>query len=240
MTPSPAIFRSPRGLDAYIERVLLDPRRGTVGLWPLQDNANEIARRYDGTAAGGVSFSQSGPLVNGEVGRATALNGSTGKCAIVGSGITALDNAYLTMTAWVLPVALTGSFPRLIDRTYNGQFALYLNAANNGIGVALVGNGSSVDRNAVAQNVITLNQWQMITAVYDGSTTKAYRNGVLVGFANDALGTLKPYAGNLTLGSRTDGEGRYFAGSLALVQVCNVAWTADQVAEAYLAAMNGV
>lgn len=78
-------------------------------------------------------------------------------------------------------------------------------------------------------STISANTWYEVTVTWDGSTAKAYLNGVFA--TNLAVGTAAVQASNFTIGATGGGLNTYFDGKVSLALVYNRALTASEVTE---------
>ena len=78
-------------------------------------------------------------------------------------------------------------------------------------------------------STISANTWYEVTVTWDGSTAKAYLNGVFA--TNLAVGTAAVQASNFTIGATNGGLNTYFDGKVSLALVYNRALTASEVTE---------
>ena len=115
---------------------------------------------------------------------ALALNGGW---TYLPSGIY-FNTIQFTITAWINPQNI-GTWSRLIDFG-NGQTAdnvlLALDAGNNKKPALGVFNGAVTISQPISSQTISLNQWQFLSATYDGSTIKIYINGAQTASASFA------------------------------------------------------
>lgn len=145
----------------------------------------------------------------------------------------------LTISAWVYPTALAGTDRNIImkgqwtdsDMSYrlmyqtdwgsgtgypNGYWKFHLKTSS-GEYTASGPNGVSADR---------INQWHLITGVYNGSTAKLYDNGALIA-STSAAGTVNTNSYDTTVGYSA------FYGQIAGVKMYNRALSATEVLDLY-------
>ena len=122
---------------------------------------------------------------------ALALNGGW---TYVPSGVF-FNTIQFTITAWIYPQNI-GFWSRLIDFG-NGQTTdnvlLAFDAGNNTKPSFGVYSGGVIISQVISSQTISLNQWQFLSATYDGSTIKIYINGALTAsaiFAYTPLSTM--------------------------------------------------
>ncbi|NQU23630.1 MAG: LamG domain-containing protein [Candidatus Nealsonbacteria bacterium] len=112
---------------------------------------------------------------------------------------------------------LDSSYPRIIDRVYNGQFAFYLRAL--GVGMAANCSGGTID--TFVGPPLAANTWHSIVWTYDGTTIKIYVNGVLHGTQAQSKGLLAASSAATRIGNRVDGTNRGWDGLIAAVALWN-------------------
>ncbi len=182
-----------QNLPSYI------PTNGIGGYWGFNSNANdESSNANNGTIINGASLcdGRSGVLNN-----AFDFDGINGQINVNhSSSISPLN--YLTVSAWIFPrvyednkyCVSKGSHINLDYRSYsiigpqsNGKWMFTLNAG---------GSETQLESNSNA----TLNQWSLITVVYDGNQMYLYINGTL---DNQTIktGTINQTTEGLTFGS---------------------------------------
>jgi prepilin-type N-terminal cleavage/methylation domain-containing protein len=127
-----------------------------------------------------------------------------------GSAVQSVGQPDITIMAWIYPKLLSGTQGIVVK---NGPFYLALDGTNKRIYFALYNGAYTYTYSAV--NSITDNNWQQITATYNGSETKIFINGQQSG----ATGIT--FTGNLSIVNNTMGVGydaccgrRYFFNGL--------------------------
>jgi hypothetical protein len=115
-----------------------------------------------------------------------------------------LDGGYISCSAWIKVDDYDSSFPRIIDRVYNGQFSFYVNTTGPNLAVALNTVGTDVDEN-IGGCVISTDVWQHVGFSYDGETIRGYINGVLCGTNPTPSGVLANSTSDIRIGQRVDG-----------------------------------
>ena len=130
-----------------------------------------------------------------------------------------LDGKFLSVFAILRWIAGPNSFPRIVDRQYNGQFAAYLNETGGAMAFA---NGAA-GFDAVVSGVVPRNEWLRLAWAWDGSFIRAYFNGNSWGspIACSATG-LAASTQPIRIGQRVDaGSSRAFNGDIACVGLWN-------------------
>ncbi|MFC1678479.1 LamG domain-containing protein [Patescibacteria group bacterium] len=178
-----------------------------------------------------ASQSSSSPSwARGKPGNALEFDGSNDHIRI--SDHTSLDvTTSFTMSAWVYPHTLGGNDNgRIIDKTYSGNGYMLLMEDTNRFGVQYSGGAAGIYSN---NNVITLNEWNHLTAVIDsgGDGVSFYRNSITVG-GGTMGGVVDQNDGELWIGLRHD-WGRAFDGLIDQVRIYNYERTPAQIAWDY-------
>ena len=151
--------------------------RDAVGLWPMQEGG------------GGTVFDVSGRGENGTLagvpdwtvtanGHALDFDGTNDYVALDNPG-DILDGRHISVSGWIYGDTWSNSYPRVLDRIYNGQFAFYIVASDNEMTWALCTASGNVDyvRNGTAS--ISTGVWNHCVWSYDGITMRMYINGTL-------------------------------------------------------------
>lgn len=233
----PQFMASKRGLDRYLERVIL-PTPGLVACWPLDDGAGSVLRDIGpdgvhGTGTFGAAIT--GPVVNREP--INMHNFTTGTPASLGLPSQFLLGDRLTFDFW-LRVTSGGNVGILGNANGNansGVFNVWLYTNNVAF---FAGNGSGFQQ--VIAEPYQLNQLFHYTVKRDGQVVTWYKNGELLrsqsGITNlqntitgpYCLGGLTPTGFRLTghlglvslYGSPLDGEYIKFLHQAAVLGVC--------------------
>ncbi|VVB77508.1 Concanavalin A-like lectin/glucanases superfamily protein [uncultured archaeon] len=95
-------------------------------------------------------------------------------------------------------------------------------------------------RVSVPPNAMVRNIWYMVTGTYDGRKATVYVNGLSQNAVNRTgpIASTPPYL-NLTMGTGTAIDGRYFTGNIANLQVYNGSLSAYQVSQLYQRGIQG-
>ena len=117
--------------------------RGFVGCWLMNEGAGQKVFDTGGCNNNGT-FSGNPAWTPGKFGAGLDLDGTGDYIAIANPG-SVFDGKHLTIVAWVYVDALVNSWPRIIDRVYNGQFTLYVTANFSQLTWALATAGGNVD-----------------------------------------------------------------------------------------------
>lgn len=185
---------------------------------------------YDGTSVRNTDLMAAAGKVRG----ALDFNGTTDKVDVANPG-SVLDGTYLTVMAWVYRNGTSGTtYPRIVDRVYNGQFALYITESGSHIGVALKASSGTVDYPTLSStDAVPVNTWVHVALVVRSTGISVYANGVDVG-TGSVVGTLAASASAIRIGERVDaGTARTFKGYIDDVRIYNEALTAAQIQAIY-------
>lgn len=174
-----------------------------------------------------------GVVAGGIYGNALSLNG--GQYAKLNTP-TVPTGSVASIEAWIYPKAYA-------DATYNGivswggrtsKNALTLSIQNSGrLSTATWGN----DYVPASGPTATLNAWNHVAVVLNGTEATLYTNGQLVGTGTLALPNITSV--NLAIGA-LDYPGRYFNGMIDEVRIYKRALTAEEITSRYAAALPSV
>lgn len=155
---------------------------GHVGAWHLDENPaggaqqDSSSNNNHGNTLGGMG---AGNLIAGKIGQALNFDGVNDAVQVPDSA--SLDVSNLTVSAWVQKKANAPTWAMIVSRqagTGSGDlWILYQNSSANDeyrFGAGAAGANSSVS------GVADINAWVYVTATYDGTTARLYRNGVQI------------------------------------------------------------
>ena len=140
-----------------------------------------------------------------------------------------------TLTAWINPLSVDGYIKPIIGTLYG----------NNGIGMlALSGykiKFHDYDRGILSDNnIIKLNQWQHVVAVYNNSDVRLYYNGLQAGRGVYT----KTDSNDITIIGRVKNVStefnRCFEGKIDDLRVYNAALSSSQIKQNYIAGLNSM
>lgn len=212
------------------------PRKHLVGYWMFSENGGN--KVFDKSGNGNHGTIHGNPVwTGGKFGPALDFDGDGDYVEISNPG-NILDGKHITVTAWVKPDSSLGnSYPRIIDRVYNGQFVFYLDARSGhegDVGVALDVTGTDVDNPAICDQVYTTDEWQFLVFTYNGETITSYRNGISCGTDTTPSGALDTSTDNIRIGERVDaGDTRCFNGLIDNVMIFDRALSAAEIRRLY-------
>jgi len=153
------------------------PTAGLIGYWNFNEGSGTIAHDTSGSGYNGV--------VNGALWTAGKINSGlsfNGTSAVVTPNI-ALGNTF-SVSAWVNPAAVQGTYARIAETQYSPGF--YLGTNEYGIRYKLIVNGAAgstgtclVNYGCVEGGTVS-SGWHLVTATFDGTTARLYVDSVLV------------------------------------------------------------
>jgi hypothetical protein len=207
------------GVDVALDNVSVTPipeceapPAGLVGWWRGEGDASDVVTGSFGTLSGGINFT------NGQVGRAFSFDGTGG--VSIGDSPT-LNVQRFTIDAWVFPAVLDGEMETIVykerDTGGGGQYALAIKGPTNTscagtiptghfafaiLGISGLPTGEFcgwVDGGAT----VPTNQWSHVAVAFDGSSVRAYVNGILTRTITNLSGSVTVSTGPLKIGSRS-------------------------------------
>ncbi len=196
-----------------------------VAVWHMGDNPGGSAPQMidftgnnnHGTALGGVTS------VEGYIGPSVQLNGSDGHVRVPNSSSLNMTGNQFTLEAWVRPTNIAGDGDAgIISKAHETDANVeryHLGIDRNG-GINVRRFSGSLARLDTAAGTVSNNSWQHIVGRYDGSTLRAFRNGVQVGSMNTS-GNLTGSTRDLVLGKRYDS--RHYTGRFDELRISNIA-----------------
>jgi len=212
--------------------------------WPLDEGgatATEIIRAANGTRnAGAVALAAGAPLAK-LASRSTSFDGAGGYVEVANPG-SLLDGKKLSAFAWIKHAAAGTSGPRIIDRVYNGQFALYVREATLDVALSLVDSLAATGTGISAASSIVTGTWQFVGGTWDGNSIIMYVNGVASGTPTSRSGTgLASSTSIIRIGQRVDSPGndRDWEGNIAHCAVWDRALSAAEIKALYLTGIYG-
>lgn len=156
---------------------------GLVGHWTFdgKNMTNATATDSSGTGNNGalVNMTQANSKAIGKIGQGLNFNGTNGFIN-AGQGSNLNITGPMTVAAWILPSSFgENGRGRIFDK--NTDYVFFVDNFNI-LGSFSFGRGSfGTSLRAAPQGSITLNVWQHVVAVYDGTYVQFYKNGVALG-----------------------------------------------------------
>ena len=152
------------------------PTNGLVGYWPFNGNANDESGNGNNFNINSATISNDR---NNQSYSAYYFNGQQ-YMEVTSPSFTLSPNSSFSISAWVKP-DVNGECALTSGTTESGNFVLGLWGASNGasFGAALQ-QGPWIGANSI----VGISQWTNLTAVFDSSNLKLYKNGNLISSAN--------------------------------------------------------
>jgi hypothetical protein len=150
-----------------------------VGYWKFDEGFGDIA--YDssgygnnGTLLNGATWADGLPLL----GKTLEFDGIDDYVQVPDAPSLDIPGPF-TLICWIYPRSLPGGYKSFINKYFN--YILQTTLSGTGLRCAfdVVGGGAHAANSPAG--TLTLNQWQHVAGVWDGSTIKVYKNGVEVG-----------------------------------------------------------
>jgi hypothetical protein len=206
---------------------------GPVGGWKFDDGSGSTAA--DASGNGNTATLHGATWTAGKAGGALAFNGTNAYVTVPSTAALNSLKGQMTVTAWVNKAANLPGYGGIVGRRegtgWGDLWTLYYNNSGNdeyGFSVNTSGGGASVTGPA---STGALNQWVLLTGVYDGAQVRLYVNGVQVGAAA-ASGLIPDESSPLIIGAGDNGSygiGEYFKGAIDDVRVYNRALTPAEI-----------
>jgi hypothetical protein len=177
--------------------------------------------------------------VNGKYGKALNFAVDSVDYVDCGSDDSLRPAAGLTVAAWIEQSATKTNFWELtLAGSEDGNYGYVLRGgrttapADSGVGLS-VGNGSSFLGSKVAYPFLLNIRYRVVATVEADGAIKLYVNGAYIGSGGAFAGFLAPSTRPFYVGSLHKYPSRTFRGVIDEVQVCDYAWTAEDVVADY-------
>ena len=192
--------------------------------WPTNVAYDRSGRGNNGSI---LNMSTSSSPVSGASGQ--ALNFDSINDHILVPNSTSLNiTSSITISAWIKPNSFgQNNFGRIVHKDGVNGYIFSLN--NNSITNGLLFYSGGV--NASTSNVITLNRWQHVASVFNGSTVTLYVNGIAV--STQAQPALTASTASLGIGIRPADSLRGFDGIIDEVRIYNRALSDSEMKQLY-------
>jgi len=213
-----------------------DPWGGAmpVAYWKLDENTGVLARdasenNNDGTLGGDGAGTDVPTWAHGKHGPALSFDADDDYVNIPYSASTlAFDsNDPITIATWIKPTNSqeNNSGARIVEQ--GNEIVLRFATDNNNIDFIL--NSFTNDRVGTTTNSITVDAWNYVVGVYDGTKIKVYINGI----ENSSVTPTGTYGGDTSDWHLSAASGSNFSGLIDDVKIYNYARTQAQVAWDY-------
>jgi len=217
-----------------------EPTNGLIAFWPFNGNANDLS----GNGHNGSLYNVT-PTTDrfGNANSAYHFDGVTSYISVPDSSALRLSLANFTLNAWIkMDSTYNSSYgSQIMTKRYsgvnNGWTWSVTGMASNTIGVLSYGPGGG-STNAFGSRQISLNQWHMVTSVYNGSTQQLsiYIDGVLDNVTSGISTPNAAVTADLYIGRdnpNVPSGGYFFNGSMDEVRIYGVALSAAQITQLY-------
>jgi hypothetical protein len=212
------------------------------GLVFYLDAANPRSYSGTGLTANGLVGGIGGTLFNG-VGFSSVNNGSFtfdgGDDYINIPNAAALNPTIITISCWVKFTTFTNN-ANLVSKGFTsvaGPFIQYslkmgdFEATRDLYGFQISNNGTNVTVTSASR--LLTNKYYFLTATYDGTTLKLYRDGIQDANSTASSGAIASYATPLQIGRWGTQGSQYFNGNISQVSMYNRALTAQEILQNY-------
>lgn len=201
---------------------------GLVGLWSFNGPDVSGTTAYDRSGQGNNGTLTGGPTpIIGKVGQALSFDGSDDRVAAGTDSSLNLTGSF-TISTWIYPEGFGGgSLGRIVDKggVTEGYYISLDDSSNN------VKYASQSGAFWSSANSVTLNTWQLVSVVFDGTNVIIYVNGVSKG--TDTIGAPTSSPSNIfTIGNRSTSD-RAFDGFIDEVRIYNRALTTAEITDLY-------
>jgi len=199
---------------------------GLLGLWHLDNNANDDIGGPTNTAANPLTLNGGPTYVSGKFNQGLSLNGAQ-SASLAATPLSSLDN--WTLEAWVYYNGTGGAVPQGAGVVYNGTIGTNGYGIWRGDGTAnnnfiSVRYGNTYFSTGVPYDV---NAWNHIVAVRANTILKVYKNGDAIGSTDLDGGSLPTAPAGLQIGTS-------FGGLIDEVAIYNVALDEHTILGHYL------
>ncbi len=213
------------------------------GYWSFDGQDISGTTAYDRSGAGNNGTLTNGPVITeGIVGQALSFDGSNDDVRVTDA--TSLDiTGTVTLSAWIKKTShpLSGNFQNILDKgtSASSQVNYALKTYGSGSSEQVVFYFINSGVHSIRGNTnLDLNQWYLLTAVYDdtANSIKLYVNGVLqantVDYGSPETTSLLTNNQSIYMGSQ-GGAGQYFPGNIDEMRVYNRALPASEIQSLY-------
>jgi len=191
-----------------------------VALYSFDYDASEASGYYDGTPSN-VDFG-----VGGKINYGARFNGSS---SIINTSVDFDTLTDYTISMWINPSSNNKYFAGTVaaSTALNG---IYLNLTSGNLIRFFERNNSNTVTSLTSTDTVTLNAWNHIVVVRDGSTNYIYvNNGTPVSLSNSTI----THTTDFTIGRAGAFTSTYFDGSIDQVRIFSTALSSSQVTELY-------
>ena len=192
-----------------------------VAHWPMDEASGTVVQDVVG---GNTGSAYGTTVVAGKIGSARDLsNGSF----ITVNNTSAFQSQYTSVSTWVYPKDVTGSYASLFNRRNAQNSYSFIVELNGSGGIQCVANGVSVTSGA---RKLAMNSWNHVVCTYNGSVLKLYFNKVEVGSAAATGALTNPANPSVQLG-RNIFNSQSLIGSLDDMRVYSYALSTQEITD---------
>jgi uncharacterized protein (TIGR02145 family) len=232
------ILMSDMGLSQSVPSYV--PTNGLVGWWGFNGNAQDGSGNGNHGTVNGATLTMDR---FGDSAKAYNFNGSSNYIEVLDNNTLDLINQF-TIGAWVNipdysvayapdPVRVFISKPR--PQMGTGYMLSSITIPTNSKKYSIGLNNQTFNTGASSNDSITLNTWNYITATYDGTTCRLFRNNVLIASNTFSLSLLNSF-NSLFFGKEfvaNNITARWFKGKLDDIGIWNRALTPQEITNLY-------
>lgn len=212
-------------------------RNRPAGYYRLDDSnsttTDSSVNENTGTYIGSPTLDYTGGLI-GDTDTAVLFNGSS-QYVDLSTNLNTLIGITLSFEALVNFTALptVGNSMHIVGNGISGKLVATNDSGNEGVYFFLNGlHANYYDGPEIPFISISTGTWHHIAAVFDGSTSKIFLNGVLQEEIVESISLTAP-TGDMTIAATTSGAGEFFDGILDEVAVYNMPITDEEVSIHY-------
>jgi len=203
-----------------------DITNGLVGWWQLNGTTATSVGSANGTAYGAQ------PTVGQNSQQNTGYSFSGPCCRYIGvSNIGPLSKT-ITLSAWIYPTAYPSERANIFMSTpFNGTDGYYFSLNSDGSMQTYWYGASSPGYHSTGASTVPLNQWTLVTAVWDTAQVRLYTNGTLRTTVSTV--SIGSNSTQMAIGAQSFDSTRQFVGSMDDVRIYNRALSGSEVLQLY-------
>ncbi len=206
-------------------------QKGLVGYWNFDGDTVSGTHVYDQSGQGNRGIMTNGPTQTiGKLGQGMQFDGADDEVVTSTFDLGAINS--ITYNIWLKndSASVTGTNGILWKRT--NVFELFL--TGNELRSWIANNDAwHMAARSSSTPVINWSEWHMVTAVYDGSRVRIYRDGVVVAVSGSETGNLPSSNDVLEIGDWSGGGLNNFDGLFDDIRIYNRALSADEIKRLY-------
>jgi len=208
------------------------PPTGLIGYWNFNEGSGTTANDSSGNS--NIGTLTNGPSwTTGKLGGGLNFDGVDDKVLVGDTASLDISTSALTLSAWIYTDGTdTRQFPYIMGKVNTtNNYVLYI--SNTAFSAALGVNAGNILTNC-AKTSFTHNQWNLVTATYDGANISIYINGTLKGTCAKT-GVMVPNNDPFIIGDKGNGVNNpnSFKGKIDEVRVYNRALSSSEITTLY-------